>query len=141
MNHGKHRYLNTRFWDDGWIRSLPLERRYLYLYLILNPMTNIAGIYEITPDRMAFDTGISEAEVRESLRVFEAKEKVFMIDSWLIVRTWPRYQNLVSAKGKETNIKLGIDRILLDLPEHVFNYVVKVKYDYKFMVNIIKTRG
>lgn len=90
---------------------------------------------------MAFDTGIPESEVRESLRVFEAKQKAFMLDSWLIMRTWPRYQRLTSDAGNENNIKRGIDRILLDLPEYVFNYVVKVQYDYKFMDDIIKTRG
>jgi len=47
----KNRYINTKFWDDPFIAELSIKEKLLYLYLITNPLTNAAGIYEISKIR------------------------------------------------------------------------------------------
>ena len=41
----KHRYIKTKFWDDSYIIELNPHEKLLFLYLITNPLTNIAGVY------------------------------------------------------------------------------------------------
>ena len=35
------RYVDTGFWEDAWVETITPLERYLYLYLITNPLTNI----------------------------------------------------------------------------------------------------
>ena len=57
------RYISTSFWDDEWVQSLSFEEKGLFLYLLTNPLTNIAGVYKIQVRRIVFDTGLAEADV------------------------------------------------------------------------------
>ena len=60
----KKRYFDTKFWSDTWIVDTlnPLDR-YLYMYLILNEKTNIAGVYELPLRTMANEVGLDKEEV------------------------------------------------------------------------------
>lgn len=127
------RYISTSFWDDKWIRSLDPSERYLYLYLLTNPQTNIAGIYEITIDRVAFDTGYDERTLRPMLKRYaEAGKAYFLNDSWVVIPSWPRHQK---AETKAT-IRRGIDAILAELPETIWKMLPKLGYMYRFLDNV-----
>lgn len=131
------RYISTSFWDDRWIRSINPADRYLYLYLMTNPLTNIAGIYEITVDRIAFDTGYDERTLRPMLERFAKAGKAYHHnDEWIIIPRWPRHQKIT----KRSNIKTGIDAILLDLPEDVYRTVIEANYDYEYLQEIKEKR-
>ena len=41
------RYISTTFWDDEWVQSLDFTEKGLYLYLLTNSLTNIAGVYKL----------------------------------------------------------------------------------------------
>lgn len=132
------RYISTSFWDDRWIRSLNPADRYLYLYLMTNPLTNIAGVYEITMDRIAFDTGYDERTLRPMLdRFAEAGKAVFFHDEWMILPRWPKHQRV----KKGDNVKKGIDRILADLPGDVFQALYDYGYDYEFIDSVRSERA
>jgi hypothetical protein len=121
------RYISTSFWSDRWIRSLNPSDRYLYLYLMTNPLTTIAGIYQITIDRIAFDTGYDERTLRPMLESFEAAGKaVFYDNEWMILPSWPKHQQWQTR----SKIKTGIDNVLSSLPKNVLKKAYNVHYSY-----------
>lgn len=121
------RYISTSFWDDKWIRSINSMDRYLYLYLMTNPLTNIAGVYEITIDRIAFDTGIDERTLRTMLESFSEAGKVHYHDEeWIIIPTWPKHQQF----EKRTKIREGIEKILSGLSQELLHKLKDIGYSY-----------
>ncbi|AFG37643.1 zinc ribbon domain-containing protein [Spirochaeta africana] len=121
------RYISTSFWDDKWVRSINPMDRYLYMYLMTNPLTNIAGVYEITIDRIAFDTGIDERSLRPMLESLSEAGKVhYYQEEWIIIPTWPKHQQY----EKRSRIKEGIEKILRDLPAELLQYLIQVAYQY-----------
>jgi hypothetical protein len=121
------RYISTSFWDDKWIRSLDPSERYLYMYLLTNPQTNIAGIYQITMDRIGFDTGYDERTLKPMIDRFQKAGKAyFVFDEWIILPTWPKHQK---ADSKST-IRAGIESSLKSTPKEVLEYAKSVWYLY-----------
>jgi hypothetical protein len=66
-NQMTNRYINTNFWKDNYIADLDPSEKLLFLYLITNPRTNIAGIYELNLREIAFDTGFDVDMVKKIL--------------------------------------------------------------------------
>ncbi len=131
------RYISTSFWDDRWIRSLNPSDRYLYLYLMTNPLTNIAGIYQTTLDRIAFDTGYDDRTLAPMLQKFaDAGKAIFYHDEWMILPSWPQHQRM----GERDKVRLGIDKLLLALPEDVYVIVKEYGYRYKYWDELLKKR-
>jgi len=121
------RYISTSFWNDKWIRTLDPSERYLYMYLLTNPQTNISGIYQITIDRIAFDTGYDERTLRPMLERFKkAGKAAFIYDEWIILPSWPKHQKW---EIKET-IKKGIDSVVKSLPQKVLHEAKLLDYQY-----------
>jgi ribosomal protein S27AE len=120
------RYISS-FWTDKWIRSLDPSERYLYMYLLTNPETNIAGVYDITLDRIAFDTGYDERTLRPMFERFAKAGKVYFYDEeWIILPTWPKHQQY----EKRAKIRDGIVSVLQDIPEEVISYLAEVGYHF-----------
>lgn len=124
------RYISTSFWDDRWIRTLDPSERYLYLYLMTNPLTNIAGVYQITIDRIAFDTGYDERTLQPMIQRFtDARKAIFYHDEWMILPSWPKHQRI---KARD-NVRKGVDALLLALPQDVYEMLFEVGYRYQFL--------
>jgi hypothetical protein len=120
------RYISTSFWDDPWVTSLDYEERYLYLYLLTNPLTNIAGVYKTTLRRILFDTGLSSKKVEDTFDKFSAAGKAYMIGEYIVLPNWPKHQR-VAQRGK---ILRGIRAILAELPYDVFSELERVGYHF-----------
>jgi hypothetical protein len=121
------RYISTSFWTDKWIRSLDPSERYLYMYLLTNPETNIAGVYDITIDRIAFDTGYDERTLRPMLdRFSEAGKVYFYDDEWIVLPTWPKHQQY----DKRAKIRDGIVSVLQELPGDVLTFLGECGYHF-----------
>lgn len=130
----KNRYFNTEFWDDPWIQKVGPNEKYFYIYLLTNPLTNIAGIYEISVARISFDTGLEANDCVDLLARLEENKKVFYFKSeWIIIINWPKHQKI---GGANDNIKKGIDRILLGLPEDVWQKIIEADYQYKHLAEV-----
>jgi len=109
-----NRYVSTAFWTDPWIERLQPAGKLLFLYLLSNPQTNVAGVYEITLARVAYETGIELDTVKELLVQFEADGKAKYLDGWMVVTNFIKHQNAESPKIQE-----GIRRILSVVPASV----------------------
>lgn len=110
----KQRYINTKFWSDSFIVDLNPLDRYLFLYLLTNEHTNIAGIYELPITRMAQETGIDKEMIPKMLR--RMNNKVRHIKGWIIIKNFQKHQQ----NGEK--IHLGITNIMAELPLEIREY-------------------
>jgi len=120
------RFISTSFWDDEWIQTLDPSEKLLYLYLMTNPLTTIAGIYEITVRRICFDTGFNSDTVKHILGKFEKARKAFHHNGFMVIPAWPQHQKADSRP----KIKEGIDAILKKLSPDMIDYIISVSYRY-----------
>ncbi len=120
------RYISTSFWDDAWIQILNPNEKLLYLYLMTNPITNIAGVYKITLRRIEFDTGLKMDILQTILERFKRDKKAYLFDEYLILPSWPKHQKWESR----AKIKSGIETILKELSPEILGYMVSIGYTY-----------
>jgi len=120
------RYISTSFWDDDWIQSLDPSEKLLYLYLMTNPLTNIAGIYKIANRRISFDTGFNTDTVKMILDKFEKAGKACRYDEYVIIPSWPKHQKWETS----SKIRAGIESILKKLPQGLLEHLKTIGYIY-----------
>lgn len=54
---GYQRTVSSKFWEDSKVEEFSPEDRYVLLYMLTNPLTNLCGCYEISMRRMSRDLG------------------------------------------------------------------------------------
>jgi len=104
----KQRTVNTHFWDDKYTSELKPFEKLLFLYLITNPLTNIAGVYEIRIKQIAFDTGLDQEAILRILKKFEDDKKVIYYADceYIVLINWVKHQKLTDS------VKQGIIRVI-----------------------------
>jgi len=118
----KERYLNTKFWDDSYIiKKDPIEKL-LFIYLLTNPLTNIIGIYEISIDRIAFDTGIEQEMVLKILKRFEKDMKIKYKSGYIALKNFTKHQK------NNPKINRGIELLIKEVPQDLVKWV-DIDYD------------
>ncbi len=120
------RYVSTSFWDDEWIQSLDPSEKLLYLYLMTNPLTNIAGVYKITDRRISFDTGFNLDTIGHIFSKFEKSRKVYRKGEYVVLPSWPKHQKW----EKSEKVKEGIVRILEELEPEIIEFLKQIGYRY-----------
>lgn len=120
------RYIDTSFWDDSWIQELDPSEKLVYIYLLTNPLTNIAGVMELTMKRICFDTGFNNDTIDKILKKFETAKKVFRFQNYVIIRNFPKHQQLSSDK-----IYKGVAIILSKLPDDLLCYLEEIDYQFE----------
>ena len=120
------RYISTSFWDDEWVQSLNITEKAVYLYLLTNTLTNIAGVYKISDRRMSFDTSLSMKDVKSILEKFKIAGKAYRFEEYIVIPTWPKHQKW------ETHVKIstGIEAVLKKLPVKIIKELKKIGYSY-----------
>lgn len=104
----KQRIVNTKFWDDSYIRTLEPYGKLLFLYLFTGPLATISGAYEITLDHAHFHTGIPRDEIELWFAKFRTDDKATFQDGWLLVHNTIDHQTLTSPRivtGIEDSVK------------------------------------
>lgn len=67
-----YRMIELSFWSDPKVADeFTPEDRYMYLYLMTNPHTNLAGCYEISIRQMSIETGYCKESVESILNRME----------------------------------------------------------------------
>ena len=124
------RYISTSFWDDEWVQEHDPSEKLFYLYLLTNPLTNIAGVYQITDRRVAFDTGFNADIVKEMWKRFEAAGKAMRRGEWVVLPSWPKHQKWELRR----KIMLGIVSVLQGIPRDVFMWVDECGYQFDLKI-------
>jgi len=90
------RSINTKIWADEWFENLTAVNKLIWLYLLTNQQTNMLGVYEISIRKIAFETCLTEDQVREAFSLFEEEKKAFYYRNFVILSNWLKNQALNS---------------------------------------------
>ena len=131
----KQRYINTKFWSDNWIQKLDPIEKFLFMYLLTNEKTNIAGIYELPIKIMAVETGIDEDTIKNIFKRFQKVKKVYFIDGWIILPNFPKHQKWQD----NAKIQRGIEIILEKLPDIIRYSIDTLSIPYTYPSNNTNT--
>lgn len=118
----KNRYINTKFWSDGWVRKINPLDRYFFLYLLTNGHTNISGIYELPIETMAYESGLDERDLEKSM-LPKIEPKIYYRDGWVIIPNFIKHQN-----QKSPTIKKGVEAELLLTPAKIIHFAIEYGY-------------
>lgn len=98
----KGRLISTGFWDDSKVvDDFTPEDKYIYLYCMTNPHTNLCGCYEVSVKQIASETGYNEDTVKRLLMRLDRNHNVIRYNSTtkeLLVLNWFRYNWSASEK-------------------------------------------
>ena len=119
----KQRYINTKFWNDTYIIDLDPIEKLLFLYCITSPLTNIAGIYEVSIKRIAFDTGIDKDMVTKIFQRFEKNNKIKYENGWIGIKNFIKHQK--QSDNENDKINIGIKSELQKVPENIRKWVIQ----------------
>jgi len=111
----KFRVVNTKFWDDLWVMDLDPIEKLLFLYLLSNSHTTLAGIYELHIRKMAFETGIDREMIEKILARFQEDNKVIYKNGWLLIVNFTKNQKY------NPSMIANVKKIIESLPEIVTN--------------------
>jgi hypothetical protein len=128
------RYISSSFWSDDWVDSLSVQEKLIYMYLLTNENTTVAGVYKITVKRIKDDTGISREEVVAALDKFAKDKKAFFTDEFIIIPKWPKHQKL----GERGKLRLAVNALLRSLPRKIKEFLMQpghYDYDLSFLGN------
>ena len=79
---GRISSINTGFWTSPQVvDNFTPEERYVYLYCLTNPRTNLCGCYEVSIKTIAFETGMERYEVRDILDLLQHRHGVICYDA------------------------------------------------------------
>jgi 5-methylcytosine-specific restriction endonuclease McrA len=97
------------------------------MYLLTNPLTTISGVYQITMDRIAFDTGYDERTLGPMFERFAESGKAFFYNAeWMVMPSWPRHQKWEARR----KIMLGIVSSLQELPRDLLVWLDSCGYQF-----------
>lgn len=111
----KERMINTRFWIDDYISNLDPIEKFLFLYFLTNPSTDICGVYEIPLKTVATDTGIEIEMVKKILKRFGRDKKIFYHDGWIGIKNFSKHQK------DNPSVKKGIENGLERAPKEILD--------------------
>ena len=99
---GVYQKIQKSFWTDSKVDDdFTPEQKYLYLYLLTNPHTNMAGCYEISTKQMSRETGLAISTVEMNLAELQNRLKVIHYDlntKELLLLNWWKYNWGASPK-------------------------------------------
>lgn len=100
-----YRSVQMSFWTDSKVvRTFKYDDKYMFLYLMTNPHTNLAGCYEICKEQIEWETGLSKDKVESLLirmqdtfdviRYNEESEEILLLN-------WSKYNWTNSPKYRK----------------------------------------
>lgn len=105
--------IRDSFWTDSYIERLTPDEKLLFLYLLTNPLCNVAGVYEIRTKRIGFETGYDIEVVESILGRFERDKKILRHNDWVVI------VNHIKNQSLNPSIIQGCQRIFEELPEEI----------------------
>lgn len=95
-----NRTITTDFWLDTKVEEMSSTAKYLLLYLLTNPKTNLAGCYEVTYRRASNDTGLTAKQVESAMaELCEANVVGYCVETnECLIFHWDRYNWTSSPK-------------------------------------------
>lgn len=90
--------LDSGFWQDPRVTRLSMVTRYVYLYLMTGPQTDVCGLFAFSPALAAERMGMAYGMVQQSLRELAQERIVDLdLDAGAI---WLRVSFLTPSRGR-----------------------------------------
>lgn len=109
-----YRNISLSFWTDTKVEdSFTPEDKYMFLYLLTNPYTNLCGCYEISAKQISRQTGYNEDSVNRILNRLERVHDVIRYNNEtkeILILNWGKY-NWTKSDKLVKPIKGAIDKI------------------------------
>lgn len=107
------RSIDTSIWGDPWFTELSAEGKMVFMYLLTNERSTAAGIFDLSPRRMAFDIGIDQSIAESALEECSGR-----------VRWWPDHSivwvmNFFRHQAVNDNFLKSAQRTFAELPEGI----------------------
>jgi hypothetical protein len=102
--------IRDSFWTDAYIEKLTPDEKLIFLYLLTNPLCNVAGIYEVRSKRIGFETGYDIEVVENILSRFERDKKILRHNDYIVL------VNSLKNQSMNPSIIQGCNRIIMALP-------------------------
>lgn len=114
-------------WDEPFMQKqdMTMELKVLYLYLLSNALSNIAGVYKITDRRILFDLCNPNLNLPALFLQLKKMKKVYRCKDYVIVKDAPLY----IKKMTKTVIK-EMDSIIYELPDKIKTKMKRLHYRY-----------
>lgn len=97
-----YRNISMDFWQDSKVvDDFTPEDRYIYLYCMTNPHTNLCGCYEVSIKQIANETGYNSDSVERLLKRLDSAHNVIRYSAQtkeLLILNWCRYNWSASEK-------------------------------------------
>lgn len=124
-----YRVINTAIHQDEWFRSLTINQKNIWFYLLSAPESNLSGIYQIDLQYMELNTGISLAEIRATFEKFQKDDRLAFKNKYVIIIKFLSHQQL------NTNQIKRVCRIITEeIPAEVREYIRKLE-PFKATIN------
>lgn len=109
----KRRYINTKFWNDGYVSDLDPIEKLLFMYFLTNEHTNISGVYEVPLKVVAMETGIDKSMIEKILP--RLSKKVGYVGGMVVVKNFLKHQETKSEQTIKGILncweEIGLDKI------------------------------
>ena len=106
-----YRNISVTFWTDSKIDDdFTPEDKYIFLYLLTNPHTNICGCYELSIKQMIKETGYNSEKIKQELQRLEKVHKVILYDNKtkeVLIINWSKYNWSKSSKVEKAVLRVG----------------------------------
>lgn len=119
----KHRFVDTKFWNDEYILNLLPDEKLLFIYFLTSPLTNISGLYECPIKVISLHTGFDKDNLEVMLARFEPK--IYYFNGWVYVRNFIKHQ----SSSSET-VQKGIEEELAKTPPKVRKRVDEINAEH-----------
>jgi hypothetical protein len=129
------RMIKTKIWSDEWFSELSVDAKLLNIFLLSNKNTHICGYYQISVKEIMFYTGLTQKRIEAAF--VEIIENVIYHDGWVIIRNYPRYQNVTN----NLKVQASIERALKEIPEYILNLNHKSKSEAIDSLSIGSKKG
>lgn len=109
--------IRDSFWTDSYIEKLSPDEKLIFIYLLTNPLANIAGIYEIRSKRVAFETGYDVEVIENVMQRFVRDGKLLRHKDWVCL------VNHLKNQALNPSVIEGCRRIINELPSDISEQV------------------
>ena len=121
----KHRYILTEIWDESWFGELSPLAKLVYLYLITNPSTNLAGVYQKREKAIAFECSLKNAS--DPLKELKDCGEVICENDYVMILRHPEFQKWEI----NDSIAKGIVSDLNSVPPEIIEILRNSNYRYQ----------
>ena len=96
----KYRFIQTDFWEDGFVLDLTPEEKYFYLYLLSNSRTTQCGCYELPYKVIEMQTGYNRETVEKLMQRFVDYGKIeYLVETKeILIKNWHKFNFSKSPK-------------------------------------------